>query len=140
MEQGYIKITESEKYGFVVEAKLINGGLWISKWQMATLFNVFTKTIESNLSAIFKAGLLKENEVSCIHTFINNGRKNELALYNLDTLILVGFRIPSFEAKAFREWVIKSFSEYARNGCGKFHNAIIVLNSHFKETMSISLN
>ncbi|MDL2305064.1 virulence RhuM family protein [Bacteroides sp. OttesenSCG-928-D19] len=140
MERGYIHITENEKHEFSVEAKLINGTLWLSQWQMATLFNVYTKTIESSLKAIFKAGLLRENEVSRIHTFVNDGRESEQILYNLDTLIFVGFRIASFEAKAFREWALKAFSEYLKKGGNKSQNVLVVLNSHLKMPIISSLN
>lgn len=130
MDSRYIYITENDKHEFTVEAKLINGKLWLSKWQMATLFNVYTKTIESNLKAIFKTGLLKENEVSRIHTFINEGHESEQILYNLDTIIFVGFRIASFEAKAFREWVLKAFSEYMKNEEDRRLDVLIVWNGH----------
>lgn len=139
MVRGYINITENNKHEFSVEAKLINGTLWLSKWQMATLFNVYTKTIEGNLKAIFKAGLLKENEVSRIHTFVNEGHESEQVLYNLDTLIFVGFRIASFEAKAFRDWVLKAFSEYMKND-KKTPDVLIVLNSNSKIPLITSLN
>ncbi len=140
MEQGYIRITENDQHEFTVEAKLINGTLWLSQWQMATLFNVYTKTIESSLKAIFKAGLLKEYEVSRIHTFVNNGRESEQILYNLDALIFIGFRIASFETKAFREWVLKAFSEYTKKDNNKPQNVLIVLNSHLKIPIITSLN
>jgi len=139
MERGYIHITENDKHEFSVKAKLVNGTLWMSQWQMATLFNVYTKKIESNLKAIFKAGLLKENEVSRIHTFINGGHESEQILYNLETLIFVGFRIASFEAKAFRDWVLKAFSEYMKND-KKVPNVLIVLDGNSKIPLITSLN
>lgn len=140
MERGYINIAENDKHEFTVEAKLVDGTLWLSKWQMATLFNVYTKTIEGSLKAIFKTGLLREDEVSVIHTYINDGRKSEQTLYNLDALIFVGFRIASFEAKAFRDWVLKAFSEYMKAGNNKPQNVLIVLNSHLKMPVITSLN
>ena len=139
MERGYIHITENDKHEFSVKAKLVNGTLWMSQWQMATLFNVYTKKIESNLKAIFKAGLLRENEVSRIHTFINGGHESEQILYNLETLIFVGFRIASFEAKAFRDWVLKAFSEYMKND-KKVPNVLIVLDGNSKIPLITSLN
>ncbi|KAF5064529.1 hypothetical protein DSECCO2_283360 [anaerobic digester metagenome] len=140
MKRGHINITENNKQEFIVEAKLINGTLWLSKWQMATLFNVYTKTIESNLKAIFKAGLLRENEVSHTVRHINNGHESEEIIYNLETIIFVGFRIASFEAKAFREWVIKAFSEYVKNENIKKYDVIVVFDSKLKTPIITSLN
>ncbi|HCO67675.1 MAG TPA: hypothetical protein DIT04_07975, partial [Dysgonomonas sp.] len=139
MKRGHINITENNKQEFIVEAKLINGTLWLSKWQMATLFNVYTKTIESNLKAIFKAGLLRENEVSHTVRHINNGHESEEIIYNLETIIFVGFRIASFEAKAFREWVIKAFSEYVKNENIKKYDVIVVFDSKLKTPIITSL-
>jgi hypothetical protein len=113
MKTGYIKITENDKCEFVVEAQLINNTLWISEWEMAALFNVYTKTIESILQSIFKAGLLKENEVSKNHA--NKNKKSELVLYNLDVLIFVGFRLATYEAKAFQKWVLQAFLEQMKH-------------------------
>ncbi|MDR2917115.1 MAG: virulence RhuM family protein [Tannerella sp.] len=105
MERGYIGITENDRHEFSVEAKLVNGTLWLSQWEMADLFNVYTKTIESSLQSIFKSGILRQNDVTRIHTFEHEGRKCETTLYNLDALIAVSYRIASLEARAFREWV-----------------------------------
>ena len=41
MERGYIKIKENETNQWIVEAKLVNCTLWLSKHEMANLFNVF---------------------------------------------------------------------------------------------------
>lgn len=139
MEIGNINITENSKNEFTVKAKLVGGTLWLSKWQMATLFNVYTKTIESNLKAIFKAGLLNENEVSRIHVFTNDGRESQQTMYNLDALIFVGFRIASFEARAFRNWVLKAFSEHMKYD-GNVANVLIVLDGSSKTPFITSLN
>ena len=140
MERGYINITENDKQEFTVEVKLINGTLWLSVWQMATLFNVYTKAIEHTLKAIFKTGVLRENEVSRIHAFTNDGRESEQILYNLDVLIFVGFRTASFEARAFRDWVLKAFSEYMKEDGKKSQNVLITLDSRLMIPMITSLN
>lgn len=140
MENGYIRIKENGKHEFTVEAKLIKGTLWLSKWQMATLFNVYTKTIEGSLKTIFKAGLLNENEASRIHVFINEGLESEQTLYNLDTLIFVGFRIASFEAKAFRDWVLNAFSEYMKNDQMRKLHVLVVFDSRSKVPAFTSMN
>jgi len=140
MERGYINITENDKHDFIVNAKLINGTLWLSKYQMATLFNVYTKTIESLLRSVFKVGLLKEKEVSQLHPFTNNGHKSEMVLYNFEVVVLVGFRVASLEASAFRNWFITSFHE-----CTKLKNmmkagATTMSIDDLKTVFTVSLN
>lgn len=114
MERGYIKIKENETNQWIVEAKLVNCTLWLSKHEMANLFNVFVNSIGNNLRAIFNSGLLREEEVTKIHKFENNGRQSEVILYNLEALIFVSYRISSYESRAFREWVMKALTEYTR--------------------------
>jgi hypothetical protein len=45
MERGYIKIKENKTNQWIVEAKLVNCTLWLSKHEMANLFNVFVNSI-----------------------------------------------------------------------------------------------
>lgn len=59
MERGYIKIKENDDNQLIVEAKLINDTLWMSKHEIADLFNVFVNAVGKNLRSIFKSGLLR---------------------------------------------------------------------------------
>lgn len=140
MNKGYITITESKNHEFTVEAKLVNGNVWLSQWEMATLFNVFTKKIESNLKSIFKAGLLRENEVSMLHTYQNGDYTSEAILYNLEAIIFISFRIGSFEANAFRQWVLKAFSEYMKNEKARKTDFLVILKSGTDIPLITSLN
>lgn len=140
MEQEYISIKENDRGEFTVKAKLINGTVWLSQWQMATLFNVYTKTIESCLKSIFNADLLTEKQVSRINVFYNEGKRKEQRLYNLDVLILVGFRVSYFEARAFREWVLKGFAEYMYREHNQRYASVIIRNNNMKEPIITSLN
>jgi hypothetical protein len=97
MERGYITIKENSENQLIVEAKLVNRTLWMSKHEMADLFNVFVNTIGNNLRAIFKSSILREEEVTRTHKYENNGRQCEVTLYNLEALIFVSYRIASYE-------------------------------------------
>ncbi|MEL7599162.1 MAG: RhuM family protein [Proteiniphilum sp.] len=139
MERGYIKIKENDENQLIVEAKLVNCTLWLTKHEVADLFNVFVNTIANNLRSIFKSGLLREEDITRIHKFENNGRSCETVLYNLEALIFVSYRVASFEAKAFREWAMKALTEYARNDNKKSTEILIVYNLHSK-LPAISMN
>ena len=139
MERGYIKIKENETNQWIVEAKHVNCTLWLSKHEMANLFNVFVNSIGNNLRAIFKSGILREEEVTKIHKFENNGRQSEVILYNLEALIFVSYRISSYESRAFREWVMKALTEYTRTKPKKEKEVLIVYNLSSKLPV-ISLN
>ena len=139
MERGYIKIKENETNQWIVESKLVNCILWLSKHEMANLFNVFVNSIGNNLRAIFKSGILREEEVTKIHKFENNGRQSEVILYNLEALIFVSYRISSYESRALREWVMKALTEYTRTKPKKEKEVLIVYNLSSKLPV-ISLN
>lgn len=126
MERGYIKIKENTCHQLVVEAKLVNCTLWVTKHEIADLFNVFVSSEGNNLRAIFRSGLLHEEDVTRIHKYENNGRQCEMTLYNLEALIFVSYRIASFEAQAFREWVMKALTEYIRTKPKKEADVLIV--------------
>jgi len=128
MEKGYIRIKENNENQLIIEAKLVNCTLWMTKHEIAGLFNVFVSSIGNNLRSIFKSGLLREENVTRIHKYENNGRQCEMKLYNLEALIFVSYRIASFEARAFREWVMKALTEYTRTKPKKETDVLIMYN------------
>jgi Virulence protein len=128
MERGCIKIEENEENQLIVVVKLVNSTLWMSKHEIADLFNVFVSSIGNNLRSIFKSGLLREENVTRIHKYENKGRQCELTLYNLEAIIFVSYRIASYETQAFREWVMKALTEYTRMKPKKETEVLIVYN------------
>lgn len=139
MERGYIKIKENSESQLIVEAKLVNCTLWMTKHEIADLFNVFVNSVGNNLQAIFKSGLLREEDVTRIQKYEKNGRRYEMTLYNLEALIFVSYRIASFEAQAFREWVMKALTEYTQTKPQKETGVLIVYNLSSK-LPAITLN
>ena len=139
MERGYIKIKENDENQLIVEAKLVNCTLWMTKHEIADLFNVSIVPASNILRAIFKSGLLKEENVTRIHKYEHYGRQSETTLYNMEVLIFVSYRIASYETRAFREWVMKALTEYTRTKPRKETEVLIVYNLSSK-LFDISLN
>ena len=139
MERGYIRIKENNENQLIIEAKLVNCTLWMTKHEIADLFNVFVNTVGNNLRSIFKSGLLREEDVTRIHKYGHNGRQSETTLYNMEVLIFVSYRIASYETRAFREWVMKALTEYTRTKPRKETEVLIVYNLSSK-LFDISLN
>lgn len=139
MERGYIKIKENEDNQLIIEAKLVNCTLWMSKHEIADLFNVFVSSVSNNLRAIFKSGLLREEDVTRTHKYENNGSQCEITLYNLEALIFVSYRVASFESQTFREWVMKALTEYTRTKPKRTAEVLIVYNLSSK-LPAITLN
>lgn len=111
----------------------------MTKHEIADLFNVFVSAVGNNLRSIFKSGLLREENVTRIHKYENNGRQYEMTLYNLEALIFVSYRIASCEARAFREWQMKALTEYTRTKPTRETDVLIVYNLS-SELPMITLN
>lgn len=138
MKQGYIRIKKSEDNQLIIDAKLVNCTLWMTKHEMADLLNVFVASIGNNLRTIFKSGLLREKDVTQIHKYQDGNRQSEVVLYNLEALIFVSYRISSSEARAFRQWVMKTLSEYNQIKSEKAE--VLIMHSLPSELSVISLN
>lgn len=140
MEYGYIKIKTVGETDFEVEAKLVDNNLWLTKHEIASLFNVFVSTIGNNMRAIFKSGVLREEKVTRMHAFEYKGKRCETKLYNLEALIFVSYRIGSFEARAFREWVMKALYEYNRDDKKQNKEVLIIYNLGDGKPSIVSMN
>lgn len=139
MERGYLKIEESSDKQFVVTAQLVDSTVWLTKHEIADLFNVFVSTIGNNIRYLFKSGLLCEEAVTRIHKTEINECYSETTYYNLEVIVLLSCRINSLEAKAFRMWMLESVCSLCNAEQKKVANVLNVysLNSNLP---SIILN
>ena len=112
METGSIKIIIEKGKTPSVEAQLVDNNLWLSKWQMCQLFDCFYQKIEMNLRSIFKSKLLWEDDVSYTYRYIDKGIEKQCVYYNLEVLIFLSYRIGTFQAKIFRQFVNSALREH----------------------------
>jgi hypothetical protein len=112
METGSIKIINEEGKAPSVEATLADNNLWLNKYQIAKMFNCFPQKVEANLRSIFKNRLLYEQDVTYMHKYTYRGQERECLYYNMEVLIFLSYRIASFEAKIFRDFVRHSLQEH----------------------------
>jgi len=111
MEQGTIKIEENNSGHFNVSAKLYNGDIWLTKHQIADLFEVFVSAVSAKLKSLFKNGLLDENEVirNCEvvrrNSFSYSIGKTYVDLYNMEAILMLSFHLKSKKTEVFRKWV-----------------------------------
>ena len=105
MQTGTIKISFEDGKTPLIEMQLINSDLWLTQNELARFFGVFVRKISAELNSIFKNKLLNEWDCIRYNRYIDKGLEKQTALYNLDVLIFLAYRIDSFEAKVFREFV-----------------------------------
>lgn len=141
MNRGNIRIKETNHHQFIVEVQLIDGNLWLTKHEMADLFNVHVGMVSNNLRAIFKSDILIEENVTRVHSFERNRKACKATFYNLEALIFVSYCTGSFEARAFRQWVMKALCENTKNG-QSIHKREVLIMYNYRENLSsfIALN
>jgi len=112
METGSLKIIIEEGKSPTVEAELADNNVWMSKWTMAQLFNCFNQKIEMNMRSVFKSRLLREQDVSCVYRYTDKGIEKQTVYYNLEMLIFLSYRIGTFEAQIFRQFLNSALREH----------------------------
>jgi len=137
MNRGYIKIKETSHQKFIIEARLVDGNLWITKHEIADLFNVRVITVGNSLSAIFKSCISNKEDITSVHSFERNGKPCTTTHYNLEALILVSYRIASFEARAFRQWVMNALCEYTRDDKNIREGEVLVMYNLVRNLLSV---
>lgn len=103
-----------------VSVMLINNDLWLTQNLMAELFDTTKRNIGMHLQNIFLEGELDENSSRkeiCLLQYEGNREVNrKVGVYNLDTIIAVGYRVNSKKATSFRKWATKILREYMIKG------------------------
>lgn len=103
-----------------VEVTFDNETVWLSLDQMAELFQRDKSTISRHIKNVFMEGELKESAtVAFFATVQNEGERmvtRQIAYYNLDVIISVGYRVKSLRGTQFRIWATKVLKEYMQKG------------------------
>jgi len=81
-----------------------NAEIWMTQHEIADLLQSFVAKINANVRSILKNGVLDETKV-CRTYHYNNGSFVEQ--YNLEMIIALSFRISSYNADAFREFIVR---------------------------------
>ena len=79
-------------------------GVWLTQSQIADLFGVFTSTVNANIRAIRKSGVLDKEHI-CRRTRCRDG--NIVEQYSLEMVAALAFRLKSENAEAFRRWIVE---------------------------------
>lgn len=135
MEHGYIKIKENDANQLTVDVKLVNCTLWMTQHEIADLFGVFVSSVDTNLRAIFKSGLLEEEKVTQTYQYKHKNRECIMTLYNLEVLLFISYRLLSPQAQAFREWVMQALTKQKKES-----QTLIIYNVSSKHTDTVALS
>jgi len=85
--------------------------VWLSQEQMCLLFGRERSVITKHINNVFKEGELpKEGFVQILHKTSEAGGRPS-AIYGLDVVISVGYRVKSVEGTRFRQWATRKLRE-----------------------------
>lgn len=102
----------SEK-GVRLDIKFEGETLWMTQAQIARMFGRDVATISRHISNVLEEGELDE-ATSLQKMQRSQGRP--AAIYNLDMVISVGYRVSSTQATLFRRWATGIIVQYAKKG------------------------
>ncbi len=120
MDNGQIILFQTQGGETKIEVRLANESVWLTADQMAELFQRNKSTISRHIKNIYESAELEQNRtVAFFATVQNEGdRKVErnIAYYNLDMIISVGYRVNSHRGVQFRQWATQVLREYMIKG------------------------
>ena len=103
-----------------IEVRLEGETVWLNLEQMAELFQRNKSTISRHIKNVFEEGELSaDSTVAFFATVQTEGKRKvemDIAFYNLDMIISVGYRVHSYRGVQFRMWATKVLKEYIVKG------------------------
>lgn len=120
MDTGQIILYQTQEGEAKIEVRLTNETVWLTADQMAELFQRNKSTISRHIKNVFESGELEQNRtVAFFATVQNEGQRKverNIAYYNLDMIISVGYRVNSHRGVQFRQWATQVLKEYMIKG------------------------
>ena len=120
---GNIILYQTEDGKSRIEVTLCNDTVWLTADQMAELFQRNKSTISRHIKNVFEDGELQADKVVAFfatttqHGAIKGKKQtHQVAYYNLDMIISVGYRVKSHRGVQFRIWTTNILREYLVKG------------------------
>ena len=98
-----------------LDVRLENETVWLTRTQMAALFERDIKTIGKHINNALNEEL-DSSVVAKFATTAADGKTYQTEHYNLDMIISVGYRVKSWRGVQFRKWATQRLKEYIIKG------------------------
>lgn len=119
-DKGQILLYQTPDGESRIEVRLQDETVWLNLDQMAELFQRNKSTISRHIKNVFEEGeLQQEATVAFFATVQTEGKRKverDIAYYNLDMIISVGYRVHSYRGVQFRQWATAVLKEYIKKG------------------------
>jgi hypothetical protein len=112
-----IIIYQSEDGRTKIDVRLEDRTVWLNQKQLTDLFSKAKGTISEHIKHILEDEELDEGAVvRLFRTTATDGKTYDVAHYNLDMVLALGFRVRSPAAVRFRQWAADKLKEYVIKG------------------------
>ena len=109
-----------DKDGLIrVDVKFVDEDVWLTKYQLADIYKTTRQNIEQHINNIYEDNELPNSTCKKFLQVQKEGNrevKRNIAHYNLDMIIALGYRVQSDVAVRFRIWATTRLHEYIQKG------------------------
>jgi len=117
LQSNNILIYRADDNKIRLEVKLEDRTIWLSQKQIGELYQKGKATISEHITHILEEGELEaDSVVRYFRTTAVDGKSYNVAYYNLDMIIAVGYRVRSHIGTKFRQWATGVLKEYIVKG------------------------
>jgi hypothetical protein len=115
--RGELILYRTEDGRAAIRLRVVDGTVWLTQGEIATLFDTSLQNVSLHLKNIFsdreldRNSVLKESLITAA-----DGKAYTTALYNLDAILAVGYRVRSPRGTQFRRWATTVLHEYLVKG------------------------
>ena len=115
MEKGEIILYQPNET-IKLEVRLEEESVWLTRHQLALLFNRDVKTIGKHINNALREELDGIPVVAKFATTATDGKRYNTEHYNLDMILSVGYRVKSNRGIEFRRWANQVLKDYLLKG------------------------
>lgn len=117
MAEGELILYNSEDGAATIGLRAVDGTVWLTQLEMATLFDTSKQNISLHINNILsEKELVADSVVKESLTTATDGKLYRIKVYNLDAILAVGYRVRSPRGAQFRRWATTVLRDYLVKG------------------------
>lgn len=117
MAEGELILYNTEDGTATVGLRAVDGTVWLTQLEMATLFDTSKQNVSLHLNNVFsEKELVADSVVKESLTTAADGKLYRIKVYNLDAILAVGYRVRSPRGVQFRRWATTVLREVLVKG------------------------
>jgi hypothetical protein len=137
MDEKTIITYQSESTTNPIEVRIEDETVWLNRNQIAILFDRDIKTIGKHINNALKEELSTISVVANFATTAKDGKVYQVAHYNLDMILSVGYRVKSTKGIEFRKWSSAILKSYLLKGYALQHRIEAIEKKVFEQDFKI---